>query len=213
MEKNVSVRQLERYPIYLRYFISLKEEGIDTISSPVIAKAMKCSEEQVRKDLQAISTHEGKPRYGRDVSDIINDLELFLGYNKLSEAIIVGAGHLGGAYLNYKGFDSFGLKIKCAFDNDKNKIGQIINGKCIYSIDELETKIKEYNIKIALLTVPSYAAQDIADILVKSGIKAIWNFTSVQLKANDDVAIESVNLASSFAVLTHKMNEIKNGNY
>ena len=100
--KNVSKKQLERYPLYLKYLLSLDETHIENVSSPMIARTLELTEEQVRKDLQIVTKKEGKPREGRKVKELIEDLEQFLGYNEISEAIIVGVGHLGQAFMKYK---------------------------------------------------------------------------------------------------------------
>ncbi len=208
MEKatSVSVRQLERYPIYLKYLISMRNSGVTTLSSPIIARAMKCSEEQVRKDFQAIARSAGKPGTGRDINSMIEDLEKFLGYNDVSDAIIVGVGGLGGAFMKFKGFDDFGLNILAGFDCDPLKVGTEINGKKIFSLDKLENLVERLNVNIAILTTPSDAAQEVCDLLVKSGIKAIWNFVPVHLNVSDDVIVENVDLASSLAILSHRLN-------
>ncbi|MCR5741464.1 MAG: redox-sensing transcriptional repressor Rex [Gammaproteobacteria bacterium] len=211
MEKKIiSTKQIARYPIYLKHLKDLKAEGLEIVPSPIIAELMNSSEEQVRKDFQAISTSPGKPRYGRNIDDLINDLEVFLGYNKLKKALIIGVGHLGGAYMNYRGFASFGLNIVCGFDSNIEKTKEKINDKFVYPMDLLEKVIKEEKIEIAILTVPKDYALDISKRLVNAGIKGIWNFTSVDLdELKEKVAIENVNLASSFALLSHKINSLK----
>lgn|SRR5574344_1157971 len=203
--KGISPRQLERYPVYLKYLVSMHDSGVVNVSAPMIARALDLTEEQVRKDLQAISTSEGKPKAGRDVKELIEDLRNFLGYNNVSDAIIVGTGHLGEAFMNYKGFDTFGLNILAGFDSDNSKVGKIVNGKEIFSTDKLDNLIERLNVKIAILTLPSDAAQEITDKLVEAGIRAIWNFAPIHLNVPENVVVENVNLASSLAVLSHKL--------
>lgn len=203
--KGVSTKQLERYPIYLKYLLSIKETGITKVSSPMIAKALESTEEQVRKDLQVISKNQGKPREGRDINELIQDIENFLGYYKVSDAVIIGVGHLGEAFIKYDGFKSFGLNIFAGFDNSPKMIGHIIEGKRVYDIREAEDLIPKMNVQIAIITTPGSVSQEIADMLVRSGIKAIWNFAPVHLQVPDDVVVEHVNLASSLAVLSHKL--------
>lgn len=205
MEK-VSKRQLERYPIYLNYLLSLRESGVSSISSPVMAKSLSLSEEQVRKDLQLVSSSDGKPKTGRDINELINDIQKFLGYKSVTNAAVIGVGHLGKALMNYKGFSEFGLNIVCGFDVDPSLINTEINGKGIYSLYFLSSKIEQHNIKIAILVTPKETAQGVADMLVNAGIKAIWNFVPVHLNINQNVAVENVNLASSLAILEHSLN-------
>ena len=121
--KSFSKNQLQRYPIYLKFFKQLAEQGVESISSPKIAKELGYSEEQIRKDLQAVSDEPGRPKKGRDLHKLIETLESFLGYRDSTTAVLIGAGHLGGALLNYPNFNEMGLSIIAAFDVDPVKIG------------------------------------------------------------------------------------------
>ncbi len=205
--KTVTMKQLSRYPVYLRFLLNQRDEGFKTTSAPIIAKGLGFNEEKVRKDLQVVATSSGKPKSGRNIDEIINDIETFLGYNDTNDAIIVGAGHLGQAFLNYHGFDDYGLNILVGFDIDPKVVDTEVNGKRIYSIYKMENLIPRLNVHIAILTVPSEAAQEIVDKLVNVGIKAIWNFVPVHLDVPDDVVVENVNLASSLAILSHKLKD------
>lgn len=209
MEKirTVTINQLNRYPVYLRYLKSIRDNGETQTSAPLIAKNLGLNEEQVRKDLQVVATTDGRPKSGRVVKELIKDIETFLGYNDVSDAIIVGVGHLGSALINYKGFADLGLNILAGFDANPSVIGTIINTKKIYSIDKMENLIPRLNVQIAILTVPLEEAQKMAEKLIKIGIKAIWNFAPVHLEVPDEVVVENVNLASSLAVLSHKLKE------
>ncbi len=206
---NISKRQLERYPIYLKYLLSLKGSSIENISSPSIAKALGLSEEKVRKDLQVVSKQSGKPNQGRNIDELIKDIQTFLGYDKIDDAIIIGVGHLGKAFMNYDGFSSFGLNIVAGFDVNENIIGTKINNKPIYNLYSLQSIIANLKAKIAILVVPSEVAQQVVNQLVNCGIKAIWNFVPTHIDVPEDVVVENVNLASSLAVLSHKLKTIK----
>ena len=204
---SISSRQLERYPIYLKLLYQMRTDGFKTITSSILAKELGYSEESVRKDLQAISSSSGKPGKGREIISLINDFEHFLGYKEVTNAILVGVGNLGEAFLKYSGFSNFGLNILMAFDIDEKKVNTTINDKMIYDMDELEEKIKDLHVEIAVLTVTRNAAQEVTDRLMKCGIKAIWNFVPVHLNVNDDVIVENVDLAASLAFLSYKMKE------
>jgi redox-sensing transcriptional repressor len=204
-ETLLSKKQLERYPVYLSYLKSMKDKGIVNVSAPILAEGLNFSEEQVRKDLAAISSHSGKPKSGRNLIELINDLESFLGYHEQTKAILVGVGHLGEAFLKFSGFNDFGLEVICGFDNDDNKIGNSIKGKPIYSIEDLKEVVKNNDIKIAIITTPNNVAQKVSDLLADAGIKGIWNFATVHLNVPKGIVIENVNLASSLAVLSHKL--------
>ena len=205
MLDGVSVKQLQRFPIYLKYLKSMRDAGVVTITAPLIARALDQSEEQVKKDLQVVTTSKGRPNTGRDINVLINDIEVFLGYHNISDAIIVGVGHLGEAFMNYKGFAEFSLNILAGFESDESKIGKVINGKQVFPMAKLKNLVPRLNVSIAILTTPASASQEVAELLVDAGIKGIWNFAPINLKVNDDVVVENVNLASSLAVLSHKL--------
>lgn len=204
----ISKRQLERYPMYLKFLIFIKKNGVVNISSSIIAREMKCSEEQVRKDFQAISKNAGKCHLGRNVDEMIRDLKDFLGYNKTAEAVLIGVGNLGKALLHYSGFASYGLKILAAFDVKEDIVGTNINGTPVYDISDLKDQIALLNVKTAILVTPASAAQETVDLLVQSGITAIWNFVSIHLQVPDNIIIENVDLAASLAKLTYQHNKI-----
>lgn len=203
----VSTKQLERFPIYLNHLLALKKEGKINTSAPQIAAVLGFSEEQVRKDLQVVTKSSGKPKAGRVIDELIHDINEFLGYGDTTGAVVVGCGHLGEAFMKYEGFLEYGLEILAGFDVASKKIGKIINGRKIYSMNNLEKIIMQLNVQIAIITVPSDEAQGVVDRLVNCGIKGIWNFANVHISAPDDVVIETVNLASSLAVLSHKLTD------
>ena len=208
---NVTRRQMERYPNYLKLLILLKNNGVQTVSSSVISKVMKCSEEQVRKDLQAISRTYGKPGVGRNIDETIHDLQDFLGYNKTNDTVLVGVGRLGEAFLNYGGFRNYGFNIVAGFDMDPEKIGTEINGIPVYDFTEVEDRLKELNARIAILTIPTNVAQNAVDTLVKAGIRGFLNFAPVHLDVEDGVVIENVDIAASLAMVSHRLDQ-KEGN-
>lgn len=208
VEKVASKNQIRRFPIYLSYLREKQLEGVKYISSPQIAASLNLSEEQVRKDLNLVSSNSGKPKVGRDIKLLIFDIEEFLGYRDSRKAVLVGAGHLGRALMAHEGFVSYGLDIVCAFDNDINKTDCIFNGKNIYSISKLEEKCKELNVHIGIITVPQKYAQEVCNRLVSVGIRGIWNFTSAVLEVSDDVIVQNENMASSLAILSNKLKDI-----
>lgn len=206
----ISKRQIERYPVYLKYLLSLKGGRNKNVSSPMIAKALGYSEEQVRKDLQIVSKQTGKPNRGRNIDELIKDIQSFLGYDHFEGAVIVGVGHLGKAFMNYSGFMSFGLNIVAGFDVDPNLIGTKIRGRQIYDLYSLGKIVNRLNIKIAILAVPQDNAQMVVNQLVNCGIEAIWNFVPTHIDVPENVVVENVNLASSLAVLSHKLHTKEN---
>lgn len=206
-QSNISLNQIRRYPVYLKILRDLKKTGETHISSPVLAKMMNSSEEQVRKDLQVVSKDSGKPKVGRNIDGLINDIETFLGFNNDTDAILVGCGQFGTALLRYDGFKSYGLNIVAGFDNNQSIIGNTIKGKPVYSVDELEKQISELGVKIAILVTPASVAQEIADRLVDAGVIGILNFAPTVISSkNENVVIEEIDIASGLALLSHKLN-------
>lgn len=205
--KKYSKNQLQRYPIYLKYFKEALSSGLETISSPKIAKELGYSEEQIRKDLQAISDEAGRPKKGREIRKLIDTLETFLGYRDSTSAVLIGTGHLGGALLRYPSFSEMGFAISAGFDVDPSKIGKSIADKHIYSMDDFERVLECFKSKIAIICVPAEVAQEVVDKAVSNGIQGIWNFAPTHISVKEGVVIENVNLASSLAVLSHRLNE------
>lgn len=206
MNGKYSNNQLGRYPIYLKYFRELLGEGCEFVSSPKVAAKLGYSEEQVRKDLQAVSLESGRPKKGRSVKQLVEDLESFLGYHDAASAVLIGVGHLGGALLNFPAFSEMGLEIIAGFDSNPSLIGKTVGGKMIFDAERLPELMGQLQANIAILTVPSAYAQQVAELAISSGAKAIWNFAPVQLDVKEGVVVENVNLASSLAVLSHRLN-------
>lgn len=199
---DISKATLSRLPQYLRILKKLKKEDMQNISSTTIADILKLNSIQVRKDLALISHQEGRPGIGFDVDELIKDLEEVLGLENVTDAIIIGAGRLGQALLNYPGFEG-NFNIVMAFDKDKSKC----DNKKIFHIDEMKNLIKEKNIKIGIITVQRIAAQEVCNLLVESGIKAIWNFAPVNLNVPEDVIIKNEDLSASLMILSKKLHE------
>lgn len=199
---DISKATLSRLPQYLRILKKLKKDEVQNISSTTIAEILKLNSIQVRKDLALVSHQEGKPGIGFNVDELIIDLEDFLGLGNVTDAILVGAGRLGQALLNYSGFEG-NFNIVMAFDNDNSKC----NNENIFHIDNIKEKIKEKNIKIGIITVQRVAAQEVCNILVDAGIKAIWNFAPVTLNVPDDVIVKNEDLSASLMILSKKLHE------
>ena len=198
MEKNIKISMagLNRLPKYLRILKEKQLNNIQNISSTLIAEELKLNPIQVRKDLALVSKTDGKPGVGFETNQLIADIEKFLGVNNSRNAIILGAGRLGQALLNYNGFGN-DVNILMAFDNEKSKC----DNKKIFHINTLEKKILEKDIHIAIITMPANNAQEMCDRLVNSGIKAIWNFAPTNLKVPENIVIKNEDLSTSLLIL------------
>ena len=188
---------LGRLPQYLEYLRSLPEIR-RTISATAIAKALSLGDVQVRKDLATVCGA-GKPKIGYETDKLITDIESHLGYERLTNAVLVGAGKLGRALLDYDGFEDFGVKIVAGFDCNGTVLTK--GTKDILPIRDIEVYCREHDVKLGIITVGQGSAQDVCDKLVESGIKAIWNFAPVTLKVPNGVLLKQENLALSLAYL------------
>ena len=188
---------LGRLPQYLEYLRSLPEIR-RTISATAIAKALSLGDVQVRKDLASVCGA-GKPKIGYETDKLITDIESHLGYERLTNAVLVGAGKLGRALLDYDGFEDFGVKIVAGFDCNETVLTK--GTKDILPIRDIEVYCREHDVKLGIITVGQGSAQDVCDKLVQSGIKAIWNFAPVTLKVPNEVLLKQENLALSLAYL------------
>ena len=207
--KKYSKNQLERYPIYLKYFKELESEGVETISSPKIAKVLGYSEEQIRKDLQAVSVTPGRPKKGRNIAKLVDTLETFLGYKGETKAVIIGCGHLGQALLHYPNFADMGLDVIGGFDLQEDLIGLKIDNKEIYDIRKIKDILPSLGAEVAIITVPATHAQEVIDEVVKAGAKGVWNFAPTHVTVPSNVVIENFNFSSSLAVLMHNLSKDK----
>ncbi len=209
-KKEISKATLSRMPLYLRFLQEENSKGAQYISSTVIAQNISVSSVLVRKDLALVSSEAGRPRLGFAISRLIVDIEKFLGYDNLSDAIIVGAGGLGRAFLGYEGFKNNGLNIVAAFDVSKKLIGAKVADKEILPLDTMEEFVKEHKIKIGIITVPKSAAQDVLNKMAGAGIKGIWNFAPAPLRFPKDVVVKTEDLAASLAMLAGKLYKTDN---
>ena len=200
MKSDIPVTSLQRLPVYLNYLKTLGD-GEKFISSGAIARALNMGEVLVRKDL-AFTAAEGKTRVGYLKEELISALEDYLGCNSPKNAVIFGAGELGSALLSYGGFANYGINVVAAFDNDEAKIGKEISGKSVLSAEAAKAEIKRLSVKLAVICVPAKHAQEVADILVECGVKAILNFAPVLLKVPEGFHVRNIDLAANLAILS-----------
>ena len=203
--KKLSLQAIRRMPYYLRLLKQMDARGETHVSSGSIAVALKIYEVQVRKDLASISPAAGRPRIGFPIQELIRCMEHELGYDNVNSAVLVGAGHLGISLMAYTGFSDYGLDIVAAFDVDEKLVGTTIHGKEVFALDRLTDLCPRLSAHIGIITVPAEHAQAVCDLLIKGGIRAIWNFAPVQLLAPEHILIQHENMASSLAVLSNHL--------
>lgn len=198
--KEISKSVLKRLPGYLAYLKSIPDSASPNISATALANALGMGEVQVRKDLAMVSDG-GRPKIGYCRESLIEDIEQFLGYDNTTDAVLIGAGKLGQALLDYKGFDEYGLNILAAFDL-KPAIDKTESGKPVLPMDKLESFCRGHKVLMGVITVPAANAQQVCDQLISSGIKAIWNFTNTHLEVPANILVQNENMATSLAVLS-----------
>lgn len=198
--KEISKSVLKRLPGYLAYLKSIPDSASPNISATALANALGMGEVQVRKDLAMVSDG-GRPKIGYCRESLIEDIEQFLGYDNTTDAVLIGAGKLGQALLDYKGFDEYGLNILAAFDL-KPAIDKTESGKPVLPMDKLESFCRGHKVLMGVITVPAANAQQVCDQLIHSGIKAIWNFTNTHLEVPANILVQNENMATSLAVLS-----------
>ncbi len=193
---------LRRIPLYHQILSELEQKGKEYVSSAYLANFFRIEDTQVRKDVSLIN-HRGKPKSGYSVIGLKKAIGDFLGINYENSAILIGAGKLGSALIEYPGLAEYGLKIVGIFDNNPTKIGKAMGSSSILPLESIDRVVNTFNIGIAILTVPKIAAQETCDLAVSQGIKGIWNFAPVRLQVPPDVIVKTENLAVGLAILSH----------
>ena len=192
--KRIADSTVRRLSAYLRLLESSEARGLATISSEELASRGGTTSAQVRKDLSFFGSF-GKRGLGYSVPELAGRLREILGLEKEWRVIIIGAGKIGAALAQYRGFRQRGFNILAAYDNNPEKIGKKLEGIPVRDIAQLERDIQRDSPDIVVLTVPSEEAQQVVDRVVKVGIKAILNFAPTQLQAPADVTVKTVNMA------------------
>ena len=202
--KEISQAVVNRLPRYYRYLGELMESGVERISSNELSEYMKVTASQIRQDLNNFGGF-GQQGYGYNVESLYAEIAKILGIDQSHNMIIIGAGNLGQAIANYENFEKRGFLVKGLFDNNPALEGIMVRGIPVQGIDRLEDFIRENHIDIAALTIPKAKAAQMAERVVKSGVKAILNFAHTDLNMPDDVIVENVHLSESLMRLSYNM--------
>lgn len=199
---------IRRLPRYHRYLEELLKNDVKRISSRELSEKMGVTASQIRQDLNNYGGF-GQQGYGYNVEELYNTLTRILGLDKTYSTIIIGAGNLGQAIANYTNFERTGFNLKGIFDINPRLFGLKIRDIEIMDVELLEDFLSKNKIDIAILCIPKDNSQIMADRLVKAGIKAIWNFSPIDLDVPDDVILENVHLSDSLLTLSYRLNEDK----
>jgi redox-sensing transcriptional repressor len=213
---NISVLQsqlpeptLRRLPWYLALVTTLKRENVKYISSTQMGRMVGVDASKIAKDLSFLNI-KGKTRIGYEVDALESRLSLFLGFETRHNAIVVGVGSLGSALMRDKGLNRYGLDIVAGFDVNPDVVGSEIMSANVYHIDRLNELVKQLGVTIAAVTVPFEAAQNVSDIIVGAGIKAIWNFTPCRIQVPHGVVVQNTSIYSHLAVMYNRLSNLEN---
>ena len=192
--KRIADSTVRRLSAYLRFLEDFEGRGLATISSEELAKRGGTTSAQVRKDLSLFGSF-GKRGLGYSVPELSRQLRDILGLGREWRVVIVGAGKIGAALAQYRGFRQRGFVILGAYDNNPEKIGKTVEGMAVSDIGQLEGDFARDHPDIVVLTVPGEEAQHLLDRVVRAGVKAVLNFAPTQLQAPADVTVKTVNMA------------------
>lgn len=191
MASNIPDIVIGRLPVYLRALTRLMQEGQEVTSSHELGRRLGISSAQIRKDLSHFGGF-GKQGTGYQIAYLIEQLRQVLSVNREWEVALVGAGDLGSALAHYRGFGDRGFRIACVFDNSPKKIGTRIGEYTVLPMDDIPKVIRERGIKIAMIAVPAERAQDVANVLIEVGIRAILNYAPMNLNVPAGIRVQYI---------------------
>ena len=203
--KEISQAVIGRLPRYFRYLGELKDAGVERISSQELSRLMKVTASQIRQDFNNFGGF-GQQGYGYNVEYLYQEIGKILGLDKPHHLIIIGAGNLGQALANYMNFERRGFIFKGIFDNNPDLYGKDVRGLKVQPMENVEHFIRENEVDIAVLTIPKAGAVKVAEVLVRNGIRAIWNFAHVDLNVPPQIQVENVHLTDSLMKLSYNLN-------
>ncbi len=195
---------IRRLAIYLRFLEEFGSQGQTTVSSGALAARAGTTSAQVRKDLSFFGSF-GKRGLGYEVQALTAQLRQILGLGRRYRVMIVGAGRLAGALVQFNGFRQRGFDTVALIDRDTSRIGQEVGGKLVEDVADLEAIVKRESVDVAIIVTPADPAQELVDRLVAAGVTAILNFAPVQLHVPEGVDVKNVNLAVELETLSYRI--------
>ncbi len=209
-EKEISQAVVGRLPRYLRYLGELKDAGIERVSSQELSDIMQVTASQIRQDLNTFGGF-GQQGYGYNVDSLFEEIRKILGLDREYQLVLVGAGHLGQALVNYTNFERRGFLFRGIFDKDETLWGKEIRGIKVRPMEEMAGFVRENGIDIAVLAIPKTSAVEVAGKLASCGIRGIWNFAHVDLHVPSHIQVESVHLSDSLIKLSYNISSTAGG--
>ncbi|MBE0451018.1 MAG: redox-sensing transcriptional repressor Rex [Clostridia bacterium] len=205
-DKNISVAVIRRLPKYHRYLKELLDKDIRRISSKELSSIIGFTASQIRQDLNNFGGF-GQQGYGYNVEDLYSEISKILGLTRKYNVVIVGAGNLGQALANYASFGRLGFDLKALFDINPKFMGLKINDVEVLDMDKFESFVNENNVEIVYICTSRAGAQDVADHIQKTNVKAIWNFAPIDLKVKEDIIVENVHLIDNLLTVSYFLKE------
>ena len=191
-----------RLPVYLRALQRLSQKGIQTTSSQELGEIVGISAAQIRKDISQFGEF-GKQGTGYSIPFLVERLRDILKVDRVWDVVIVGMGDMGHALARYNGFTNRGFQVTMLFDNDPSKVGQKVGDFEILDTSVMVERIKQNKVKLAMLTVPATVAQEMADQLVKAGVRAILNYAPISLNVPHNVRVQYIDPATHLQRMTY----------
>ncbi|MBB2481847.1 redox-sensing transcriptional repressor Rex [Bacillus sp. APMAM] len=199
----------KRLPLYYRFLQNLHNAGKQRVSSAELSEAVKVDSATIRRDFSYFGAL-GKKGYGYNVNYLLSFFRKTLDQDEVTKVALIGVGNLGTAFLNYNFLKNNNTKIEIAFDIDKNKIGKKIGQVHVYDFSELQNRLVEENISIAILTVPAEVAQSITDSILETNVKGILNFTPARLNVPSSIRVHHIDLAVELQALVYFLKHYPN---
>jgi len=201
-DRSVPEATVGRLPVYLRALVEMAERGATTTSSEGLAEAAGVNSAKVRKDLSYLGSY-GTRGVGYDVAYLIHQVRRELGLTQHWPVLIVGAGNLGHALVNYKGFAERGFRIAALLDSARPKVGERVDGIAVEHIDALAEIVRREDVAIGVICTPATAAQEVADRMVAAGIRSILNFAPAVISVPGHVSVRKVDLSLELQILAY----------
>jgi len=201
-ERSIPEATVGRLPVYLRALVEMAEHGAATISSENLADAAGVNSAKVRKDLSYLGSY-GTRGVGYDVAYLIHQMRRELGLTQHWPVVIAGAGNLGHALANYKGFGERGFRIVAMVDVSEAAVGRTIDEIVVEHVDDLPAVVRREDVAIGVICTPAAAAQDVADRMVAAGIRSILNFAPAVISVPESVSVRKVDLSIELQILAY----------
>lgn len=205
-EPKISRAVISRLPKYYRYLGEVYDQGIKRISSKELSRIMNITASQIRQDLNNFGSF-GLQGYGYNIELLYEEIGTILGLDKKHSLVVIGCGNIGQALMNYKSFNSRGFIFSAGFDTNEELIGTVVNGVLVRDIKTLEQYLEENQTDIVCLTLPKCDFSEIIDIINKSSVSGVWNFTNMEIHFNETIQTENVHLMDSLMTLSYRIDE------